>query len=78
MSFALFASFHFVQHVTQRSENLSEMRAVTIFCEAPCAHDCSQNIFTERGLAFSIFLLTTVSIASGFKQCVQLCYFFTS
>lgn len=58
---------HFVQHLPQESENLLEHRAVTILCEVPCTPDFYHNIFTEKGLAFPIFLLTTISIALGFS-----------
>lgn len=64
----LIVSVHFVQHLPQESENLLEQRAVTILCEVPCTHDFYQNIFTEKVLAFSIFLLTTISVASGFSR----------
>lgn len=66
--FTLFVSVHFVQHLPQESENLLEQRAVTILCEALCTHDLCQNIFTEKGPAFSIFLLTKINIASGFSS----------
>lgn len=35
-------------------------------------------IFLERELEFYIFLLIAISIVPGFKQWVQLFYFFTS
>lgn len=61
-------SVHFVQNLPKQNENLLEQRAVTILCEVPCTHDFYHNIFTEKGLAFSIVLLTTISIALGFSS----------